>query len=223
MYGFGYRIADGFKIGKVGQLAMVLPLQGTSIFIDRSEMIQTKKENEEVKIRLSPKNHSVIVARESYYPWKKDFRVPSSGVVSFSPLFVSQNPSGNIVTQNDPEYKKIISQINKNVHPTKNFPKKSMDGKTELWVEENNLKARNGGLEYEIIKPEDKIRNADFYKERSDAVIFSAGRGVFVIEIDKENTQNFMPLYMGEAPTFVKLDPNFLYILDVSSLMQVVI
>lgn len=223
LYSLGFRFAGGLKIGKVGELVVNVPYPDTSIFIDRSEMILTKKEDETVKIKLSPKDHTIIVAKESFYPWKKDFRIQSSKSINFSPILVSQNPSGNIVTQSDPEYEEIIDKINKNKLPTKDLPKKSFDGLTTLWIEDNTIKAKVNETEYEVIKPEETVKNIDFYKDRSDSVIFSAGKGVFVIEIDKNNTQNFMPIYNGESPTFVKTAANYLYIFDVSTLMQVVI
>jgi len=45
--------------------------------------------------------------------------------------------------------------------------------------------------------------------------------GVYVIEIDKEGTQNFLPIYKGQKPNFVIVDQNSIYVEDINILMQV--
>ncbi|KND51119.1 MAG: hypothetical protein AB198_01720 [Parcubacteria bacterium C7867-003] len=220
---FGYRIVNGFKIAKVGQLTLEIPLPDTLIFIDESKKILTTKENEIVKVSLSPKKHSVIVSTDNHYPWKKDFVVESNGVVKLSPIFVSQNPSGSIVTKNDPEYYKIVSAINKNTPPTNRNPKKSKDESAELWLEDNTVMVKIGDKIFDVVKPLEDIKNLEFYKDGNEAVVFSAGNGVYVIEIDKNGPQNFMPIYKGQNPIFTKDNPNYVYIIDSGILMQVVI
>ena len=74
-----------------------------------------------------------------------------------------------------------------------------------------------------VIQPDTIIRNVDFYKDRSDAVIFSTADTVYVIEINIEGIQNFMPIYKGKNPYFIKNDSNSIYVEDGNSLLQVAI
>lgn len=222
-YFLGYRRVQGFKIAKIGYVTMTIPFSQTSIFLDQSERIITKKDNEVIKIPLTPKKHNIIVSRESYYPWNKDFVIVSNKVIQLSPIYVSQNPSGSIINQIDPEYYKIISQINKNVLPTNNKPKVSEDGLASIWEEEGSIMAKKEDELLQVIAPETEIKNIEFYKDRSDSLIFSTSDGIFMIEIDKKGQQNFMPIYKGTNPYFTKGNPNYIYVIDSNTLMQIVI
>src|SRR3989344_6103153 len=73
----GYRFGDNFSSGKTGTVTMEIPIINTDIFVDQNEKITTTKDNEIVKLSLSPSEHSVIVSRQGYFPWKKDFVVQS--------------------------------------------------------------------------------------------------------------------------------------------------
>ncbi len=221
LYSLGYRLGNGFRVGKLGYLALSIPLPETTIYIDESKKIVTTKENEEVKVPLSPKEHSIIISRQSYYPWKKNLEIQSKKTVSVSPMFVSQNPSGSVITKNDPEYWKIYNLLNKNTYPKKDLPK--TDGNISIWVENNTVMAKIDEKIIEVIKPEEEVRNLEFYKNAKNAVIFSAGKGIYAIEIDKTGTQNFMPVYVGEKPLFIGADKSSIYVLDVGTLMQVII
>lgn len=222
-YFAGYRFTDNFKIGRSGDLVMTIPHQLTTIYIDNSEKLQTKKDNETVQIKLSPKTHSIIVSKEGYFPWTKTFSVPSNKKIYLSPIFVSQNASGQIITKNDPEYWKIRNLIYQNKPQTKINPLTSLNSKEKIWVEENSIMIYDGFLNKKVIKPETPINNISFYKDRVDAVIFSTENTIYVIETDPAGSQNFMPIYRGTKPYFAKTDPNFIYVLDGEILMQIVI
>lgn len=223
LHSLGYRIVNGYKIKKVGTVEITLPITNTNIFIDKSKKIVTKKDNETVVEKLSPEQHMIIVAKDSYFPWKKDFTVVSKENVKLNPIFVSQNPSGNIITTKDPEYYSLKYSIDSNYPPTKFNPKISNDKSVSIWAEEGEIFAKRNDETFSVVKTDNKVKNLEFYKDRNDVVMFSSGLGVFVIEIDKAGGQNFMPIYKGHEPTFKGGDPNFIYIFDFGALMQVVI
>lgn len=220
---FSYEITGGLSIGKTGQLALTIPIPETNIFIDQSKKIVTEKENEVLEISLSPKEHTIIVSHEDFYPWKKEIRISKDEKINLSPIFVYRNPSGNIITKNDPEYSKILNDIISNVTPQKNSPKKSLDGLVSVWAEDDKIMSKKDGDIKEVVKFQTPIRNLDFYKDRNDVVMFSSGNGVYVIELNKEGTQNFMPIYKGENPSFFTADKNYIFIQDFQNLMQVII
>ena len=222
-YALGYRLKDDFTIGKIGALTLAVSVPETSVIIDQKEQIASSKENKNVEIYLSPGQHEIIVSRDLFFPWKKKVVMPSGGSITLSPILVSMNPSGQIINQDDPEFWKIKNSISKNISPTKEIPLLSADMSTLIWLEDNTVVAKIQNETQQIIKPEQNIRNIDFYKDRSDSIIFSADNGVYIIEISPKDNQNFMPIYKGSRPSFIKTDPNYIYIEDGDVLMQVVI
>ena len=223
LFSLGYRIDSDLKIAKNGQFSIETLLPNTVVIIDETKKIITTKEKEIVNISLAPKVHSVIVSHEDFFPWIKEVKVSSDQNTKVSPIYVYQNPSGSIITKNDPEYWKIMSDIDKNLPPQKNSHKISKDESVHIWVENNTIMAKVNDNSIEVIKPENPIRNLDFYKNRNNALVFSSGNGVYVVEINKEGTQNFMPIYKGERPEFLLQDENFIFIQDFQNLMQVII
>lgn len=223
MYAMGYRLKRNLTVGKVGELQLIVELPDTDVYINQSKKITTREENELLSLLFSPKKHSVIVSHDGYFPWKKDFIVPSDGEIKLSPFFVAQNPSGQIITTNDPEYWSIRSKIIRDIPPSEETPLLSPDGLVEIWVTDNMITARMGSTTKEIIQPDTVIRNVSFYKNRNDVLVFSTSNGVYAIEVDNNGGQNFMPIYKGQKPSFIKSDSNFIYVLDMDTLMQVVI
>ncbi|GEM_PF-2785762 len=222
-YKLGYRLTSNFTLGKIGYLSMTVPLPDTSVFIDQSKKIVTTKDNEVVKIPFSPGEHSVIVSREGYFPWTKNFTIPSGEVVTLSPFFISQNISGMLINKQDPEYLQIKNDIIRSKLPTQDKPIISTDKLVSLWVEDNAIMVKKDGAIQKVIQSDTIVRNVAFYKDRSDTVLFSTTNSVYVIEIDKNGVQNVMPIYRGQTPLFIKADSNSVYVLDGEILMQVVI
>ncbi len=219
----GYRLTSGVSLGKVGYLSMNIPLPQTSIFIDQSKKIITTKDNEEVRIPFSPKEHSVIISKEGYYPWKKDFNIPSSEEIKLIPLFISVNASGQIITKIDPEYTKLRNTIITSPVPTFEKPVISADKSVKIWVADNGIVAEINKEIVHVVDSDTSIRNISFYKDRNDAVMFSTSNAVYVIEIDRFGQQNFLPIYKGQKPSFIATNPGFIYVLDGENLLQILI
>ena len=223
LYGLGYRFKNNLTLGKIGYVEITIPMPLTSIFIDESKKIVTDRDNQAIKLSFTPRGHSIIISKDGYYPWKKDFTVPSKGLVILKPIFVSVNASGEIINKIDPEYWKLRNMIITDPLPTKNTAKVSSDGSTKIWIENSGIIAQTGSTTVGVIQTDTAIRNISFYKKRSDAVVFSTGNTIYVIEIAPTGEQNFMPIYKGVKPSFVANDPNFIYVLDGENLMQVII
>ncbi len=222
-YFLGYRITDNFGVGKLGSLALVLPYADTSVYIDSSSKTTATKNNEELTFKLSPNNHTIIISKDGYFPWKKDVTIPSSGEVTFSPVFVPTSTNGEIITKDDKNYTEIKQKVTSNDLPTRQDPLYSKDQSTFMWVEDNAIVTQSGSHTERVIQPDTIIRNADFYKDRNDIVMFSIENAIYLIEASKEGGQNFMPIYRGQDPTFVKADDNSIYVFDNNILMQITI
>lgn len=230
-YQKGYRIKNNFGIGKVGTVYIETRFPNTSIFIDESRQIATSEENETVEIAFSPRRHSVIVSAEGFYPWKKDFTVPSGGELTLRPVFIAQSPSGLIITKIDPEYTKIRNSIIKSIVPSKEIPKISEDKTTLLWLEDNavmiELESENSSTTPKVskivIQPDTVVKNVDFYKDRSDVIVFSTTNAIYAIDSDSTGGQNFLPIYKGQNPNFIRNGENSIYVLDGENLMEIYI
>ncbi len=223
LYSLGYRFTDHYTLGRLGTISLVVPLQNTSVFIDASQKITTTKDNEEVKIRVSPKTHLVIVSRPGYFPWAKKVTVPSGKKVVLRPIFITQTTTGQIITVNDPEYYKIKKQVETHLLPTKEKPDISSSGDTKLWYENGTVLAETKTGVKTVLTTDKEVRSVTFFKNRDDAVLVSVGESVFVVEVDSEDTQNILPVYKGQNPMFIQTDPNYIYIVDGNNLMSVVI
>jgi hypothetical protein len=93
----------------------------------------------------------------------------------------------------------------------------------KLWLEDNTIITSKNNLETKVIQPDTIVRNVAFYKDRTDAVIFSLNNAIYVIETDNSGLQNFLPIYKGQEPDFITLDQNSIYVLDGQNLMQIAI
>lgn len=71
-----------------------------------------------------------------------------------------------------------------------------------------------------VIVTNTPVKSVDFYKGRSDVIIFTEGGVIYAIEADREGTQNFQPLYKGTNPYFYQDENNVLYIKDGNSIFS---
>ena len=223
LYSKGFRLQDNLAIGHLGKLEMTLPIKNTSIIVDDTKKIITTKDNELVSVELSPRTHNIIVSLDGYFPWAKKIIVPSNAAIKIEPMFITQNPAGEIITENNPKYWEIKNLIENMELPTKEKPITSTDGKVIVWLEENFIMSKIGDEIHTIIQPSTSVKNLQFYENKSKAVIFSTDTIVYAIEINTEGIQNFMPIYKGTNPYFIETDSNFIYILDGNLLMKVII
>lgn len=63
------------------------------------------------------------------------------------------------------------------------------------------------------------IRSADFFPSRNDAIILALDNGVYAVEIDKREPQNFYPLFRGTSPDF-RISRGDVYVKDDESLVR---
>lgn len=223
-YFLDYRITSKWTIGKVGLIKIETVLANTSIFVNEKTKITTTKENEVVEIKFSPRKNSVLVWKEGFFPWRKEFLVPSGGEIILKPIMVYQNPSGQIITNVDPEYWTIRNSIVRYSLPRESSPLFSEDGLSKIWVtEDNELLFQNASTTISVVQPDTVIKNISFYKDRNDVLIFSTLNAIYVIEATKDGGQNFMPIYKGQRPEFIRSEDDFLYVVDGETLMQVII
>lgn len=223
-FAYGYRIQPDLRIAKNGILEITLPLKNTVVYSDDKKLTTTAADNQTVVIPLSVKTHDIIIGREGYFPWMAQAAIQSEEKTTLHPIFVTQNTTGQIITQKDPQYWKIRAEVTNTKLPTEATPK--IANGVSVWVKDNTIYLKENDIVKKIITPKDTVRSLDFYKDRTDVIIFASDAGVYAMDAVENATDkvvNFFPLYKGAKPIFEKTDNSFLYVLDGENLMMVVI
>lgn len=64
------------------------------------------------------------------------------------------------------------------------------------------------------------LTSVDFYRGRNDVILFAAGTSIYSIEVSREGTQNFQPLYKGRNPRFFTDEGGTVYITDGDTILR---
>lgn len=239
-YRAGYRISD-WKIAKVGGLEINTSLAGSRIFIDDHLEKITASNDETVTFKkLLPGEHTVVVSKDQYWPWKKRVTIRPEQTVSVSSFTLPVNLQGTLVAKDDVRYANIVGIMREQSFPQKGSPKISADKNVVIWAESEEeelpvIKAVWAGNpnekpdifanaprgEITVLTLKEPLRNLDFYKDRNDVYLFASKNGIFAIELDASAPQNFQPLYIGkENPQFWKATPETLYLKEAGALIE---
>jgi hypothetical protein len=220
----GYRIQPDFSIRKNGEMKIIVPLKDTSLFIDNEKILTTSGDTETITLPLSVTKHRVILSRDGYFPWMKDFPVKSQQATVLAPFLVTTNATGQIITTRDPEYWTISNRVRNAEVPTAEKPK--ISGDVSLWAEGNTLLTKDSAGTHTIHTFKTPIIGLDFYKDRNDVALVATEQGIFALELIEnagDNKANIFPIYKGNNPLFEKTDIGYITVLDGENLMQVVI
>lgn len=201
------------------KVSIEVPLEGSVIFVNEKEKAFTSKNQEIVSLPKIPKGeHTIVVYKENFWPWAKTVVSEKGKEIYLRSFHLPQRLDVNALalgSESRENARKRLSEAKTPSEKTKIF---SADRKASLWVENNKIFAEwneenpphyfcNEGTcekRVEVIASLSNIINADFLKERNDVLIFSNEEGVFAIEIDKTETQNFQPIWRVRNPKFVQ-------------------
>jgi len=218
---------SGLSLVRGGTIYIPPQNLNTKIFLDNKEI------SVEQLASVVPGSHSIILAADTLWPWKKDVVVSSTETSNIFPFLVSKNVSGEIITQSDKDYGKLRTSVLNEQLPTTASPLLSNSSLVEVWSDQNNIFARWNGNEdsipsyfcnddgkcsslVKVLESDNDVRNIDFFKGRDDVLLVALQNGVFAIEVDRRGaTQNFQPVYKGTAsPLFKVKDDSAIYVLD---------
>ena len=171
--------------------------ENLTVFINNQRKEVPQNINPQFKLKNG--KHTIVIAKDKFWPWIKEVEINKDSDFIIQPFFIPQNTSGVLIGKEDSEYPQIISLFQTNLI-SQSALEKIPDNLTLL---------------------KETITALDFYKERQDIVIIASGDGIYGLEIDSKNIQNFQPIYKGIHPLFVKKDNSSLYILDNDNLMLV--
>lgn len=97
-YTTGWRFTEDFKIKKVGGLFVSVPESGAEIYLDNKLKKTSNLLQKSLFIQnLTPRDYSVLVAKEGFWSWAKTLNVKESSVAEASALLVPQSPEGEVL------------------------------------------------------------------------------------------------------------------------------
>lgn len=229
-----------FGLGETGEISLLNIEANTLIYLDSIEKKRVSEARPEVVLkRVSPGVHSVLVSRDGFWPWLKEVEVKTREAMVLSPFFVYSNTNGLLIDKSDPEYRDIISNIESIEVASFENKKVSTDRKALIWVDKGTLFTEWLGDEDDrpeyfcnefgchnvlvVLGVGGDIRNVEFYKNRNDVFIVAFGTGIFALEADVVNNQNFQPIFEGGSPQFILNDGLSVYVRNNEALFQVAI
>ena len=236
-YVLGYRFGKNFSVVKAGSISIEVPFAGSNIYLNALKKRSTSKDGETVSFSgLYPGRYTTIVSKDGFYPWTKEASVEENRIVRLRPFLIRSSVSGVVITAEDPAYDKLQSLIYENTLPLASDKKISRDGLVVLWFEDGTIYAEWQGEEktipalfcsssscskrIEVLTPTVPLRNLDFYGSRNDVIVLALGESVAAMELDRNGTQNFEPLFKGNSPRMAKTGEGAIIVRDNGVLMQ---
>lgn len=205
-------------IHKGATLTVINVPADTTIFVNSSQRgTVAKNETSHTVTAIAPGEQDVIVSYKTAWPWVSHFDFATNTSYTLNPILVPRTPEQIKITPDMTEYyKNATTLFARTTLPTATHPVSSADGSALLWADGATVYTRAGGQPFTTFSGTTPVRMVAWYLDRNDAVIIATETQVFVIGINPEAPQNFLPIYSGTAPTFA-LDGTYdkrIYIKD---------
>ncbi|MEX1028346.1 MAG: PEGA domain-containing protein, partial [Candidatus Paceibacterota bacterium] len=237
----GNRIYSAIGITSSGTINVTVPHAGAQLYLNDRPAGQSSRSNETLSFpNLRIGQHTLIVAREGYYPWAKTIELHADETQALRPFLAAHRPPQRTIDPNSSEYRELIRAIQEVRAPSAAEPRVARTrAPITIWVEGDAINARWRGEEDEIppsfcINPDrcvaqitvnttdQAVRNLAFYKDRDDVVVFATGNAVYALEVTPHGTrQNFQPIYEGTEPNFVVTGTSTIAVLDDGFLLSI--
>lgn len=209
LYDAGYRI-HGWKIAKAGTVTVHLQDPETLIFLDGKFAHQSKTENESVRLsKISPGSHSIIVSKNDAWPWQKTISMSSGGELEIYPFTLYKELVRTPIQQNTAEYQTALR-----IFRTHTF-KQATSTAGNLSVDANKILLSGDCPETSctIMETPFAVNSISFWKDSDKQFVYATTGGIFVADLDTNETRNIQPLFTGENPTFY-IESGTIYIRD---------
>ncbi|MBI2039190.1 MAG: hypothetical protein HYT22_02855 [Candidatus Niyogibacteria bacterium] len=238
-YATGWRITSELDIERTGGLFIAVPESGSKVYLDGDLERETNFLQSGTLIQnLTPRNYSVLVAKDGYWPWTKQLAVEGSAVVEAKALLVPQNVGGTPVARTAAEYKAAINAIEKAKRNTATSTEEARfglaqdrKGRAEIWWDSGQhiwfRWISDAPLPYYtdlpakiLFQSRSPLHGIAFYPSRDDVILLAAENSIFALEIDARGTQNFQPIYKGVEPSLARVNRD-IYVLDQGMLTRI--
>ncbi len=217
---------EGSLVLSGAKISIEVPLEGSVVFLDGKEKAYTSKDRELVSLpKVSKGEHTIVVHKENFWPWAKTIQSQKGDEFYLKSFHLPQRLDVENLELGSEARENARRRLLSHTAPSSNKPVSSADEKASLWTENNKIFVEwKGGdkphyfckeeicdSRIEVLNALSNIISADFLKDRNDVVIFSNEEGIFAIEVDKTETQNFQPIWRVRNPKFVQ-SPDGLFV-----------
>jgi hypothetical protein len=185
-----------------GTISFFAPTYGTEIYVDGKFAGISKSAGEKMSYQYLEGKHSVIISRRDVWPWTKDITLQPKTIQTLRPFFIKKEIKPTEITQkiyrdgiisDNPKYAEALAFFNNSVIKDEiKFPLLS----TKI----------NGA------------RTAEYLSGRTDVLLVAVNDGIFAVETGSSTPRNFMPIYKGTSPSFIKSDNGSLLVKDGASI-----
>ncbi len=227
-YTMGFRIDKSLTISRGSAITLQNLESNLQIYLDGRPAKTTASSTEE-RLRFLPAGeHEVLVAKEGHWPWMKKVSLQGGQLASLAPFSVPVSLPVDDFFPAHPMYPTVSERFKSIQPPNEESPRISISDKVSLYVSGTDIYAMLRDTENPpaaFCKPEcvtrlkvfsgrSPITQADFFKGRDDVILFAMDDGIYAIELDTEDRQNFQPIFKGTHPNFIVNSATSLYIQD---------
>lgn len=208
------------------QLILTIPEAQSIIFIDNERRGYTIQPNETHTFFVGPGVHSVIVASDEMWPWNKEILFSVGERARFTTFNLPVDRADKIVPQNNESYPELNAlRDGVSIHNATSTDESiviTTDG-SRLTAEWKNVDEEQPAAfcatgmclnSIQVLNSDAVIGDIAFMGDRNDVILFESAGNINAIELDREGTQNYQPLYVGRDPELLKVTPSGIYIYD---------
>lgn len=178
---------------------------GTEMYVDGKFAGASKSTGEKMSYQYLEGKHSVIISRGDVWPWTKNITLQAKTTETLQPFFIKKEIKPTEITQK--VYTNgIISDNPEYLHALAFFNNASIKEEIKSSLASTKI---NGA------------RSAEYFSGRTDVLLVAVNDGVFAVETGLSTPRNFMPIYKGTSPSFVKSDNDSLLIKDGTSIFLI--
>lgn len=212
-----------------GSVTLVAEFQDSKIALDQIAEHTTSKDNEPyTATNLENRPYQFAVVKDGYWPWAKTLTPEEQKDVTFDTFSILMNPKREDLDKESDEYasyRKTFAELKVPGEDTKVISK---DGNMAVWAEMNRIFAMWTGetskipsyfctdgvcaSRLNIITLQYNVRSLAFLGEHNNSIIFSDDQGIYALEINQRDNQNFQPIFRTQIPQFIPLDARTLMV-----------
>lgn len=202
---------------------------GTIVKVDGRTIQEVERGVSTIRTDLAPGEHTVTLGRERHWPWSKTLAIHKDRTTVITPFFISRLSVRTAVNATHTE-RPIAERLFANTaQPTREHPILSTDETVALWNEGQSVIAlwREGATttphffcvttclqKRTVLTTAAPIEHIAFLGDRNDVMLFANSEGIFALELDMRDIQNFQPVLEGAGLDFRVRDTDSLYVRD---------
>jgi hypothetical protein len=216
-----------FRLGGHGTLEVLNVPAGSVVEIDDKRVETVSAGESTIQSDVPPGNRTVTVRAVGHYPWAKTVVVEQDQTTSVTPFLVSQNPETERIIAGSEEVAQAVRAFDTLPALDRAAGITSRDSAVTAWLDGSTVYALWQGAtstlpEYfcidscnktlEVLKAAQPITNLSFLGDRNDVLLLTTPDGVFALELDLRDIQNFQPVYRRRGADFRIRDARSLYL-----------